>query len=76
MTRFLRYCAVLMFATAALHGTPANAALTICNQTSYILYAAAGYQAGAALATRLAQEPASTLPAQPASTLPAQPAAV
>jgi len=52
MTRFLRYCAVLMFATAALHGTPASAALTICNQTSYILYTAAGYQAGAAMFTR------------------------
>ena len=35
----------------------------------------AGYQAGAALATRLAQADA-TPPAQPAATVPAQPAAV
>ena len=43
---------MLAFATAAFHGAPANAALSICNQTSYILYTAAGYQAGATMFTR------------------------
>jgi uncharacterized membrane protein len=52
MTRILRACAMLAFVTAALQSAPASAALNICNQTSYILYTAGGYQAGANMFTR------------------------
>ena len=52
MTRIWRCFAVLVFATVALQSAPANAALNICNQTSYILYTAVGYQAGPSMVTR------------------------
>ena len=52
MKRIWRFCAVLALATAALHSAPASAALNICNQTSYILYTAVGYQAGQTMITR------------------------
>jgi uncharacterized membrane protein len=52
MKRIWQFCAVLVFATTALHSAPASAALTICNETSYILYTAAGYQAGPNMLTR------------------------
>jgi uncharacterized membrane protein len=41
MARFL--CAAI-FILAAMASAPAHAALTVCNQTSYVLYAAIGYQ--------------------------------
>jgi uncharacterized membrane protein len=52
MTRIWRFCAVLALVTVALQSSPASAALNTCNQTSYILYAAVGYQAGANMLTR------------------------
>jgi uncharacterized membrane protein len=47
MTRalFLTLCALLWAA-------PASAAVTLCNQTSYVLYAAVGYQAGSTAITQ------------------------
>ena len=52
MTLIRRFFAVLLFAIASLHGAPAAAGLRLCNQTSYILYSAAGYQAGETMFTR------------------------
>jgi uncharacterized membrane protein len=52
MTRIWRCFAVLAFAIVALQSAPASAALNICNQTSYILYTAIGYQAGPNMLTR------------------------
>jgi uncharacterized membrane protein len=52
MSCIWRFCAVLAFGMAALQSAPAEAALTVCDQTSYILYTAAGYQAGPNMFTR------------------------
>ena len=52
MTLVPRLCTVLAFALLSICGTPAEAGLSLCNQTSYILYSATGYQAGANMLTR------------------------
>ncbi len=45
MKTMARILCAAFFAMAAFVAMPAHAALTVCNQTSYVLYAALGYQA-------------------------------
>jgi len=51
MKRFAVFCAALLLG-AGLHANPAAADLRVCNRTSYILYAAVGFEAGVQMLTR------------------------
>jgi uncharacterized membrane protein len=51
MRRFALFCGALLLA-AALQTPPAAADLKVCNRTSYIIYAAVGYEAGLQMLTR------------------------
>jgi len=51
MRRFAPFCGALLLAVAA-RATPAFADLKICNRTSYIVYAAVGYESGLQMLTR------------------------
>jgi len=68
MTPTLRFLAALLFCAGA---GPATASITVCNQTSYVLYAALGYQAGSQAVTqgwtRIAPGDCVAPKAQPAS---------
>lgn len=50
MTRTSRFLITLLFCAAG--AGPAGAAITVCNQTSYVLYTALGYQAGSQAVTQ------------------------
>jgi uncharacterized membrane protein len=54
MNRLLRIAAALFAAVASsmLMTQPADAEMHLCNQTSYVLYTAMGFQSGASMATR------------------------
>jgi uncharacterized membrane protein len=51
MKRFAVFCGALVLG-AAVHAAPALAELRVCNRTSYILYAAVGYESGVQMLTR------------------------
>lgn len=51
MRRLLLICGVVLAAVATT-ATPANAAYRLCNHTSYVIYAAIGFQAGTELFTQ------------------------
>lgn len=51
MTRAAVICAVLLLG-AGVDAVPASAELRVCNQTSHVLYAAAGYESGVQMLTR------------------------
>jgi uncharacterized membrane protein len=44
MIRAVRFLCAALFAVAIFGAAPAHAELTVCNQTSYVLYTAIGYQ--------------------------------
>ena len=50
MTRTSRFLITLLFCAAG--AGPAGAAITVCNQTSYVLYTALGYQEGSQAVTQ------------------------
>ncbi len=51
MTRAAIFCAALLLGAGA-SAVPASAELRVCNRTSYVLYAAAGYESGVQMLTR------------------------
>jgi len=51
MSRFAAFCGALFFG-AVLHARPAAAELRVCDRTSYVVYAAVGFESGLQMLTR------------------------